>query len=314
MLHDVSIVRATVDQIVFRDDRAVGVSIIKNGSRSVLRSRRGVILCGGAIATPTILMRSGVGDSGELSRHGIEVRVNSPMVGRNLKDHLVMPVIYEMNLGERFRLDPSPRDIARWQVLGTGPVASNVAECGGLFHRGEFQVHVTPTNYLTFPAESKASMMTLAVNVTHPNSCGRITIQSIDANSPPTIFPNYLSDAADGERLCTGVAIIRELAERSPLSDSIVKEVIPGKRRCDDRAVMQSITRFAQTLYHPIGTCSLGQSSENPLDVEFGVRGTRELWVADGSALPELTTGNPMAAVMTWAIIAANAIASQHRS
>ncbi|TWU57770.1 GMC family oxidoreductase [Rubripirellula reticaptiva] len=309
MLKNTDVVRATVDRVLFKGDRAVGVSIIKDGSPSELTSRCGVILCAGSIATPTILMRSGIGDASELSRHGIDVRVDRPMVGHKLKDHLVMPVIFETNFKDTFRLNPSARDVARWQVMGTGPVVSNLAESGGLFRGGEFQVHVTPTHYLTFPADSVAPMMTLAINLTRSKSSGQITIPSRDARSQPTIHPNYLSDASDGDRLVSAVNDIRKLVGQSSLAQCITKEVIPGNRRIDERSIKQSIARFSQTLYHPVGSCRYGDQIDTPVDADFRVRGTGGLWVADASALPDLPSGNPTAAVMTWAILAAESIA-----
>ncbi|MGB7326161.1 MAG: GMC family oxidoreductase [Rubripirellula sp.] len=308
MLENTDVVRATVDRVVFKGDRAVGVSIIKDGSRSELTSRCGVIMCAGSIATPTILMRSGIGDARDLSAHGIDVRVDRPTIGHQLKDHLVMPVIFETNFRDNFRLNPSPRDLASWQVMGTGPVASNVAESGGLFRGGDFQVHVTPTHYLTFPADSAKPMMTIAINLTRPKSSGQITISSSDACSQPSIQPKYLSDASDGDRLVSAVNDVRKLVAQSSLSQFITKEVIPGKRRTDERSVRQAIARFSQTLYHPVGSCRLGDQSDTPVDTDFRVRGTGGLWVADASALPELPTGNPTAAVMTWAIMAADSI------
>ncbi len=311
MIGAATVIRATVDRILFKGDRAIGVSIVKHDVRSELTSRLGVILCGGAIATPAILMRSGIGDADELTRLGIDMLVNRPMVGKNLRDHLVMPVIFETHSKELFRVDPSPRDLVRWQALGTGPVSSNVAECGGLFADGKFQIHLTPTHYLTFPTTAKTSMMALAVNLTRPESSGHLSIDGPGVNDRVRIDPCYLAAAADREQIVEGVKLTRMIARRDPLAGFIQREVLPGDHRCDEPAITKSTARYAQTLYHPVGSCQFGHQSDSPIDTDFRVRGTNRLWAADASVLPNLPVGNPSAAVMTWAVVAADAITEQ---
>lgn len=307
----IEIVRAIVDRILWDGDRAVGVQIRHEGSTSQLRSHHGVVVCAGAVSSPAILMRSGFGPRDALLQSKIDVRCETTHVGRHLQDHLIMPVVFETNARKCFSLDVSSRDIVRWQMLGTGPVSSNVAECGGLFQDEAIQIHITPTNYLTFPKKSDASMMTLGVNLTRPSSQGAVTIASNDALDPPLIEPNYLDSTSDLEGTIDAVRMARRIAEQPPLSEWIKREVLPGPKRHRDAIIGKSIARYAQTLYHPVGTCRMGDQLDSVTDPNFAVRGAERLWIADASILPRLTTGNPNATVMTLATLAADSIGRQ---
>lgn len=307
----VGVIKGSVEKVLFRDDVAVGVRVVDRDGFVDLHARRGVVLSGGAIASPMILMRSGLGDATDLRRHGIDVRVDRPDVGDRLRDHLIMPVVYQTKSKHRFAIDPGPREVARHQTLGVGPLSSNVAEAGGLFGGDDFQIHVTPTHYLTFPNPSSVPMMTIAVNATSPQSTGRVHLRSRDAGSPPIVDTGYLRDDVDREVLLRGVRMVRELARRSPLDEFIDGESLPGAKRTDDPSIGKSIERFSQTLYHPVGTCRLGIDDASPVDEHFRVRGTERLWVCDASVLPTMTTGNPSAAVMTLATMAATTIAEE---
>lgn len=305
----IAVIDGQVMRVLFRGDVATGVRVVHQGNVIDFQSRRGVVLSGGTIASPMILMRSGIGDTSELYRHNIDVRVDRPSVGRGLRDHLIMPVIYQTKSKDRFAIDPGPRDVARHQTLGGGPLSSNVAEAGGLFGGDAFQIHVTPTHYLTFPKPSSTPMMTIAVNATSPESMGSIRLRSKEPNAPPIIDANYLDDDIDQDALVSGVKLVRELASQSPLAGFIDGESLPGEKRTDDRAIEKTIERFSQTLYHPVGTCRIGTDEDAPVDEHFGVRGAERLWVCDASVLPTMTVGNPSAAVMMLAVMAAEEIA-----
>ncbi len=307
----VEVVRAAVDRIVWDRDRAVGVRVARGGSSSQLVSRHGVVLCGGTIATPTILMRSGIGPQDELARHKIDVRCAHPSVGAHLQDHLIMPVIFETKSTDVFTLNASVRDTARWQTIGAGPIGSNVAESGGLFSNAAVQIHITPTNYLTFPNESVASVMTVGVNLTQPRSRGSVTVASKELQIPPCIRPNYLADESDLAGTIEAVQLARRIAFETCFAEWIAREVLPGPKRESDASIAKSIARYAQTLYHPAGTCRMGPQTDSVVDSEFALRGTEGLWIADASVLPRLTHGNPNATVMTLATLAADAVKRQ---
>lgn len=308
----VAIVRGVADRLIWENETVVGVHVRGEHDDFDLRASDGVVITAGAIATPLILMRSGVGTREDLDRHGIDARLECSALGNHLSDHLIMPVVFERQTSsEPFRALPTMQDLARWQVMGSGPIASNLAECGGLFQDQSLQFHVTPTHYLTYPKQDAVASMTIGVNVTQPQSTGQIRLRSKRPEVAPEIAPGYLNHEADLAGTLVGIRLARELAERSPLAESIRLELIPGDKRSSDDALTRAIGRYAQTLYHPVGTCRIGQVADSVIDHNFAVRGSSNLWVVDASILPGPTVGNPNATVMTLAWWAAERIAHQ---
>ncbi len=290
---DIHVVRASIDRVIFDGDRTVGVV---TASGETIRSDR-VVLCAGTMATPAILMRSGIGPCDVLSDCGIDLRHEAPEVGSNLQDHLIMPIIFGVKPEHEFKTSPSQADIEIWQTVGGGPIASNIAEAGGLFLDETIQAHVTPTHYLTFPKPGSAPAMTIGVNVTQPESRGWLRIVSADPNVPAETQPCYLDRDYDLNKTIQGVRWAREVAAIESLTETITGELLPGTKRESDEAIAKSIARFSQTLYHPVGTAS-------------GVALPENLWIADASALSRITVGNPTANVMTLAVCVAEEIQS----
>lgn len=347
----VELMIAHVIRIVFNGDWAIGLEVRRDGdsSATVLSAEKGVILCGGTFASAAILMQGGIGPRDKLAELPIDIRVDSPDVGNHLADHLIMPVTFAVSGRQRFPTQPSVADLARWQIAGTGPLASNLAESGGIYqlpigathqqlpigatHQlpaiigathhlpatgDEFQVHVTPTHYLTHPSESAVAAMTIGVNLCSPKSRGSVSIgptdqvvPPIDQLVPPTIFgfggralridPGYLSDRSDLQAMIAAVRQGREIADDPELCAFISHEIVPGAARQSDEAIERSIARFAQTLYHPVGTCRLGTDATSVVDPAGAVRGTRRLYVIDGSILPTIPSVNPNATIMMLA-------------
>jgi len=304
--HRIDLLRGTVDRVLWDGDHAIGVRLTEGNATSDALASKGVVLCAGTIATPAILMRSGIGPRDGLERHGIEVRFDSPHVGANLQDHLIMPVIFETQSKDPFNAKASLRDIVRWQTLGGGPVGSNIAECGGLFNNDSVQIHVTPTHYLAFPNDAVASVMTLGVNVTQPRSRGSVRLGSSSPYKRARIDANYLAEPFDQTSTIQAVHLARSIAESTCFAEWITREVLPGSKRESDESIAKSIARYAQTLYHPVGTCRIGCQTDSVIDSEFVVRGAEQLWIADASVLPRLTIGNPSATVMSLATLAAS--------
>ena len=301
----IQICRAMVDRLVWKGDRIIGVEVLSENSREILYANHGVVLSAGSIATPSILMRSGIGPRDELSKNNIDIRRESSSVGMHLQDHLIMPIVFKTKSG-RYASEASPRDLARWQTIGTGPIASNLAECGGLFQKQSIQLHVTPTHYLTYPKPSTDSFMTIGVNLTQPQSTGLIRMRSADPLDAVKIHANYLENKNDRSRTIQAVHFARDLANNTGLSEWIESEALPGSHRCDNRALGKAIARYAQTLYHPVGTCRMGIDADSVVEPDFSVRDVEQLWIADASTLPRLTLGNPNATVMLLGFLAAD--------
>lgn len=303
--------RATVNRLICKGDRVVGVETYDEYGKNQVLADKGVIICAGATATPAILMRSGIGPRDQLEKTGVEVRVESEQVGRGLQDHLIMPMIFEVKSG-RFPTHASVEDIARWQTLGTGPLASNLAECGGLFLRDSVQIHVTPTHYLSYPDPTDRAFMTLGVNATQPQSTGMLQLQSCDPQVPLSIHPHYLHSTNDLDTMINGMRLVRRLVAETALSQWIVTEVLPANKRKTDQHLGKAITRYSQTLYHPAGTSRLGATSSAVVTPEFRLQGFRQAWVVDASILPRLPHGNPNATIMLLAYKAANSLRELH--
>jgi choline dehydrogenase len=153
--------------------------------------------------------------------------------------------------------------------------------------------------------------MTIGVNVTQPASAGSLRLTSADPSAPPEITAGYLQNTSDLKGTIQGVHLAREIAARSPLAESLQDERVPGSRRISDDEIARSIRRYAQTLYHPSGTCRLGTDRDTPIDDQLAIRGTERLWAVDASVLPHPTLGNPNATLMMLAWFAGQRIASQ---
>ncbi len=295
--HSVEVVRASVNRILFDGDRASGVQL---ASGETIPAAGKIVLSAGAIGTPAILMRSGIGPRDLLQRCNIDVRYELPQVGENLQDHLVMPVIFAIDRAHRFPSQATMRELTEWQIVGGGPLSSNIAECGGLFAEDRIQLHVTPTHYLLHPSPTAMAAMTIAVNATRPRLRGRLAIASANPNASIRIEPNYLADETDLQTTIEGVRLARQLADREPLQPWTRAELLPGEKRQSEESLARSIRRYAQTLYHPVGTCAIG----TVVDEQLMVYGTENLQVVDASVFPTLTIANPNAMVMTIAQVA----------
>lgn len=323
---------ASVRRVVFNRERAIGLEVQCSGDSSptLLGAKTGVILCAGTFASPAILMQSGLGPPSMLAELQIDIRVDSPEVGNNLSDHLIMPIIFGTGDRPRFPTQPSVADLARWQIAATGPLASNLAEAGAIYPLpngathllpigathlldrplGEFQVHVTPTHYLTHPSDSAVSAMTIGVNVCRPKSRGTISLEPKTPLVPPInhgggytvrIDPGYLRDRSDVEAMIAAVRQGRVIASDPELRSLVGDELVPGVDRQSDAAIERAISRFAQTLYHPVGTCRLGTDRTSVVDPSGAVRGAERLHVIDGSILPAIPSVNPNATIMMLA-------------
>jgi len=312
-----SCVHATVETLHVTDGRVDRVTLRDASDQQTLTlaSDARVIGCLGALATPALLMRSGIGDAETLDRAGVHVRVHSPNVGRNLHDHLIMPVVYSRQEPAFLPGDPTADHLSKWEQSASGPLASNIAECGGFDPEAKFQMHVTPTDYLRYPSPKAGSAMTLGVQLTRPGSRGWLEIDGRENNSPktrlhPIIHSNYLSDPSDVLELLIGIEWARRIGGILFEAGCHQGERIPGPRRTEASALLASIARYAQTLYHPGGTCAIGTNPHNAVtDPEFNVFGVDGLSIVDASLLPQPAVGNPTATLAMLTCYAAERLA-----
>jgi choline dehydrogenase-like flavoprotein len=303
-----------VSRIVFDRKRAVAVECHEQGKAITYAARKGILLCAGAIESPALLMRSGIGSAPHLQSLGISVINDLPGVGRNLQDHLLMPTIFESRIPSLTSV-PTLEDSQRYRWHGKGPLASNLAEAGCFMDRNaagipQLQIHFTPTHYLEYSVRAEpTSAFSLGVTLLQPFSRGQITLASADPSQAPWIDPGYLTDSRDLERLTEGIAACRELAGRMPLACIKGRELLPGEKRSSKMALGRAIQAYAQTVYHPVGTCAVGTSGESVVNTDFRVHGTEGLYIVDASVIDRIPACNPAAQIMALASLAADRIA-----
>lgn len=317
------ILNASVQHLVFKQQRVVGVAIAANDMSmpaEPLSARKGVIVCAGAIQSPGLLLASGIGDANELADIGVPCQIDQPAVGKNLQDHLLFPVVRNL---KRLRSLPSRMsDAERFAYAKdrSGPMTSNIAEAGGFFafpkraddlepatHAPDFQWHVTPTHYLEYPTKAEpTAALSIAVSLCQPTSRGSVRlVQAPQSDSKtrlqPAIDPAYLMSADDLPRLLAAVQYTRSIFGGASFSELVGDELMPGAKRQRDEQVSASIVRFATTIYHYAGTCGMSSETNGAVDERFRVRGVDGLWVCDASAMPRLISCNTQATVMMMA-------------
>lgn len=300
--------RAQVHRVLFQDRRATGVQL---GDRRLTLAEGGeVILSGGAINSPQLLMLSGIGPGADLQALGIPVLHHAPEVGANLADHLDIAVQAALKGREAIGIAPSflPRALrAAWAWLrhGTGEFTSNVAEAGGFAashpdrDRPNLQFHFIPA-YLHDHGRrlSLGYGLTLHVCDLSPKSRGRIRLASPDPLAAPRIAANYLSHPDDLPTLLAGLKLARRITEAPPLARVIARETLPGPDATSDAALTDFIRTRAETIYHPVGTCRMGRDPASVTDPEGRVRGVEGLRVVDASLMPQIIAGNTNAPTM----------------
>lgn len=333
--------QATVRRVILHQQRAVGVELRTSaGSLETIRATGEIILCGGAIGSPCLLQASGIGPAELLQAQGVRCVHPLPAVGENLQDHLVYPLIYQTHQAIGLPRRHSPAQRQGYRQAGSGPLASNIAEAGGLvkfddppgaspdacrptdLQQPDFQIHFTPTHYLKYPRlPSGDHFLSLAVCDLHPRSRGRVRLAAAGGVGSSNewnvhIDPHYLQAADDGQRLLRAIAWTRQLAQQPGLREVIAGEALPGPRRSDDRAVLRSVQAFAQSIYHPVGTCRMqpvdaADGADSVVDQAFRVHGLSGLRVVDASVLPSLPSCNTNAVTLWLAAWASQKILGQ---
>jgi len=314
-------VGALVNRVLIEGHRAAGVEYTNESGDSVRAfAGREVILAGGAINSPQLLMLSGIGDPSELKAHGIETKVPLTGVGKNLQDHLSADVGYVRKTPGKFhhemRLDRILLDLAKAYLFGTG-FASDVP--GGItaFLKTGLDPKLPDVQFL-FRAGSLAAQPYLPpflpgfadtfgcrVALLRPKSRGRVSLRSADPRAAGRIELNFLSDQDDLKGLRAGMRMAVDVGRQSPIAPYVDSEVTPLKT---DAEIDAHVRSTGITVYHPISTCRMGSDSESVVDPECRVRGVDALRVVDASVMPDLIGGNINAVVIMIAEKAADMI------
>lgn len=315
---------AHTTRILFDGKRAIGIEYRKGEQTHQARARAEVILAAGAIGSPQILQCSGIGPSELLQSAGVTVRHGLPGVGRNLQDHLQVRLVFKTR--ERTLNDEVNSAIHKlWMGLQymlsrRGPLtlaASQVTiftRSGPEVERPDIQFHMQPLS-ADKPGEGAHpfSAFTSSVCQLRPHSRGRIEIRSADPFQHPAIHPNYLSDERDHPIVIRGVRLARRIAEAPSLAPHILSEFVPGAEHQTDDELLDAARRFSQTIYHPTGTCKMGNDRMAVVDNRLRVHGIEGLRVVDASIMPEITSGNTNAPTIMIAEKAADMIIADNR-
>ncbi|MEC3977053.1 GMC family oxidoreductase [Amycolatopsis sp. H20-H5] len=306
---------AQTTRVLFEGTRAVGVSYLDGGTEHAARAASEVVLCGGAINSPQLLMLSGVGPAEHLREHGIDVVAALSGVGENLHDHPASPIIWSTRGTSDVADSATPAGLIRYQLTKRGPLASNIGEAGAFFSTVDglaapnMQIHVAPTLfYDNGMREPTVSGFTSATTLVDVASRGRLRLKSGNPLWKPEIDPAYYADPADFEATLSALRSLIEIGKSGPLARFLDKPFLPDRHDLDDDALAEHARQNTQTLYHPVGTCAMGTGEHAVVDPALKVRGVEGLRVVDASIMPVVPRGNTNAPTVMVAEKAADLI------
>jgi choline dehydrogenase len=271
---------AEVETLLFSDDRCIGVRYRHDGQSEDLHAGE-VVVSAGAIDSPALLLRSGIGPADELGGVGVTARHDLP-VGRNLHDHMLMGVLWEAATP----VPPPEYNLAESSMFARSDAAAIVPDLHFMF------IHV-PFLLPTFTVAEGS--WTIAVGLVRPASRGSVRL---NPNGEVVIDPKYLSEESDVEALVAGLRQARELAAASAFDQWRGPEALPGADVTGPEQLRDFVRRAAGTYYHPVGTCKMGVGPDAVVDPQLRVRGIEGLRVADASIMPDIVSANTNTAAL----------------
>ncbi|MDX6349529.1 MAG: choline dehydrogenase [Streptomyces sp.] len=315
---------AHATRVVFEGRRASGVEYFRGGERQFAAARREVVLSGGVVSTPQLLMLSGIGDADDLREKGVEVVADSPEVGRNLRDHVSVPITVEA-AGDTLVAVRSLSSRINYLVRRSGMLASNSAEAYGFVRSRsdltlpDIEIVFSP-NVMPDPRQPQPARhgVTLNAILLVPESAGTIRLASATALEKPLIDPAYLTDpeGKDKAALLAGLGVIDDLLAAPALKADVGTHILRpegGERLSSVERAEAAISLHGQTYFHPVGTARMGRDSRSVVDEELRVRGVTGLRVADASVMPTIIRGHTMAPSMVIGAKAADLIQATYR-
>ena len=310
-----------VDRVTFEGRRARGVQVLQDGRPGEIAARREVILAGGAMASPGILERSGVGDPARLAELGIPVVHASPSVGENLSEHRGLILQWKLkgpgSQNREFSGWRLLRSTLRYYLMKDGPMAAAAYEIGAWFksrpgaNRPDAQFLIAPFSFDFASGRMQLERFPGINAVTYPlrpTSRGSLHITSTDPEAPPRLEPNYRDTDEDRAVMVAAVRAMRRYADQAPLKDFIAAETMPGPAFESDAEILDAYDRFGTCGYHAVGTCRLGADEDSVVDPRLRVRGVEGLRVMDTSVMPFILSGNTAGPTMAMAWVAADLI------
>jgi choline dehydrogenase len=287
-------------RVLTEGKRAVGVEFQQNGKSEQERASREVILCGGAINSPQLLLLSGIGPAESLKALGIDVVADLPGVGQNLQDHLASGVQWYCTQPITLASAEKPGNLLNFLLFRKGPLTSNVAEVAGFIKTKpdlptpDLEILFAPSLFVDhgFGNPPKQHGYTIGVILLHPESKGSISLRSTNPADPPRIQANYLASENDVKLLLDGLKLCRRIGQASALAPYRGAEFLPGEEVKTDEELTELLRSRAETLYHPVGTCKMGSDPLAVVDAQLRVVGVEGLRVADASVMPSIISGH----------------------
>jgi len=315
---------AHATEIEFEGDRAVGIRYRHEGEDKMVRAEKEVILSGGSLQTPQLLLLSGIGGRDELQEHGIDVRHELPGVGKNLQEHPDICVAFNSKKQDGLSVDfkgliQLTGQLFKYFFKNEGWFRTSVTEAGGFIKSSpdvlipDIQLHflhlVFDNHGRNLKALSNNGFSTHICSV-RPKSRGEVALHSSDPFASPKITFNLLTDSGDEDLnvLIKGIRKVRDYAKSQALSGYVLEEVFPGKELQTDEELKADIYDRLGHVYHPVGTCKMGHDALAVVDDRLNVHGLNGLRVVDASIMPTLNSGNTNAPTIMIAEKAADMI------
>ena len=300
--------QAQAKRIIIKNDRATGVEFFtKNGSTSTLTARKEVILSAGAFQSPQLLMLSGIGPKEELSKHSIACKMDLSGVGKNLQDHLFFNCAALSKTQEGFNHHISPfyqlKGFAQLYLFGKGALTCSPLEAVAFFNtKGkagvDFQFHFAPmqigsdykTDFHDLSTFPRVDGFSILPSLIKPKSKGYLSLYSKDPKSAPLIQPNFLTEKEDWETLIRGTRKAIEV-QQSAAFDPYRKSIITPPEQSEE-GIIKHIKKSVETIYHPVGTCKMGNDNSAVVNDQLQVYGIEGLRIVDASIMPSIISGN----------------------
>jgi choline dehydrogenase len=289
-----------VARILVEEGRASGVEFLQKQAPDLqqVRAAKEVIVCAGAVGSPHLLLLSGIGPRRELEALNLPVVADLEGVGGNLQDHLNVGQSYHSTKPVSLSNAESFPNVLKYALRKTGPLTSNIAEAGAFVKSRvdltecDVQLHFAPVYYVEHGFKNPPGHgFTLGALLLTPKSAGRIYLRSTDPREPPAMDPAYLSNEDDLAPLEAGLKLVWKLLESKSF------DAYRGEPVFEDEDAPSFIRSHAESLYHPVGTCRMGQDASSVVDATLQVHGVPSLRVADASVMPRIVRGNPNASV-----------------
>ena len=320
------ITEANVDRVIFENKRATGIEYLRKGERRLLKTSGEIILSGGAMASPGILERSGIGDPGRLSDLGINLVHANPAVGENLLEHRGLIIQWklkkDLSQNKNFSGWRLLKSVLEYYTMKTGPMSSAAYELGAWFktkpglNRPDAQFLLAPFSF-DFDKNrqdvEKHPGWHIVTYPLRPTSKGYVHITSKDPEAVPTLVTNYRNTESDRQSMIGAVKMARNFAAQSPMSDVIECETMPGPSYDSDEKILEAYDTFGTCGYHAVSSCRMGKDEASVVDPELRVRGVDGLRIMDTSIMPAIPSGNTNGPTMAMAWRAADVIRNSSR-